>query len=436
MNRVFKIILLLCLVLFLSASAFGQKRELVDKIAAVVGDEIILVSELDFQLQMFLMQMENPNLTPAEADSLREIILQQMVTDKLLLVEAQKDTTLNIKEEQIEQALQQKIEELRSRFPTEAEFEAQMRLEGLNIRELKAKFRREVRNQLIRDRYVQRFMADVTVTSAEVREFYEMYRDSLPSQPEAIKLSHILLNIEASGATLDSARMKAEKVKKLLDEGGDFTTLAQLYSEDQGTAASGGDLGYFEKGTLFREFEDKVFSLEPGQISEPFKTRLGYHVIKVEDKLPDRVHARHILFRTEPSQEDEQRVLALADSLHNVLADGNAEFTELVKEYSDDGDTKKQGGELGWFAVDKLTPEFKTAVAGLEAGEISEPTVSDFGYHLLKVLDRQDSRAMSLEEDWDRLREFAKRQKSDIVLQEWLEEAKEKIYVDIRIDEN
>jgi peptidyl-prolyl cis-trans isomerase SurA len=210
MNRVFKIILALILVLLISASAIGQKRELVDKIAAVVGEEIILVSELDFQLQMFLMQMENPNLNPAEADSLREIILQQMVTDKLLLVEAQKDTTLNIKEEQIEQALQQKIEELRSRFPSEEEFEAQMRLEGLNIRELKAKFRREVRNQLIRDRYVQRFMSDVTVTSAEVREFYEKYRDSLPSQPEAIKLAHILLNIEASGATLDSARMKAE----------------------------------------------------------------------------------------------------------------------------------------------------------------------------------------------------------------------------------
>ncbi|NIP42004.1 MAG: hypothetical protein GWO41_18310 [candidate division Zixibacteria bacterium] len=435
MNRVFKIVLILSLLLF-TTTALGQERELVDKIAAVVGDEIILVSELDFQLQMFLMQVENPNLTTNQADSLRDIILQQMVTDKLLLEEAQKDTSIQIKEEQVEQALQQKIEELKARFPSEAEFEAQMRLEGLNIRELKAKFRREVRNQLIRDRYVSRFLSKVNVTSAEVQDFYEKYKDSLPTQPEAVKLSHILLNIEASGATLDTARMKAEKVKKLLDEGGDFTTLAQLYSEDKGTATSGGDLGYFERGTLFKEFEDQVFSLEPGEISEPFKTQLGYHIVKLEDKLPERVHARHILFLTQPSQTDEQRVEQLADSLHQVLTKGDAEFTEMVKIYSDDEETKKQGGELGWFATNKLTPEFETALIGLEVGDISEPTKSDYGYHILKILDRQDARPMSLEKDWDRLKEFAKREKSDAVLQEWLKEAKEKYYVDIRLDEN
>ncbi|HEQ99991.1 MAG TPA: hypothetical protein ENO22_11695 [candidate division Zixibacteria bacterium] len=436
MNRVLKIALLLSLILLISATAFGQKRELVDKIAAVVGDQIILVSELDFQLQMFLMQMENPDLTPVQADSLRDIILQQMVTDKLLLVEAQKDTSIHINEEQVEEALQEKIEELKSRFPTEAEFEAQMRLEGLNLRELKAKFRREVRNQLIRDRYVSRFLSKVNVTSVEVRDFYEQYKDSLPTQPEAIKLSHILLTVEASGATVDTARMKAEEVKKLLDEGGDFTSLAQLYSEDKGTAASGGDLGYFERGTLFKEFEDQVFNLEPGEISEPFKTHLGYHIVKLEDKLPERVHARHILFLTEPSEADEQRVEHLADSLHQVLVESKAEFTEMVKIYSDDEDTKKQGGELGWFAINKLTPEFKTALEGLQVGDISEPTKSNYGYHLLKILDRQDSRPMSLEKDWDRLKEFAKREKSDAVLQEWLEEAKQNYYVDIRLDEN
>lgn len=436
MNRVLRTALILSLILLISATAFGQKRELVDKIAAVVGDEIILVSELDFQLQMFLMQVENPNLTATQADSLRDIILQQMVTDKLLLEEAKKDTSIQIKEEQVEQALQQKIEELKARFPSEAEFEAQMRLEGLNIRELKAKFRREVRNQLIRDRYVSRFLSKVNVTSAEVRDFYEKYKDSLPTQPEAVKLAHILLNVEASGATVDTARMKAEKVKKLLDEGGDFTTLAQLYSEDKGTASSGGDLGYFERGTLFKEFEDKVFSMEPGEISEPFKTQLGYHIVKLEDKLPDRVHARHILFMTEPSQADEQRVEQLADSLYQVLIEGNAEFTEMVKVYSDDEETKKQGGELGWFATNKLTPEFESALIGLEVGDISEPTKSDYGYHILKILDRQDARPMSLEEDWDRLKEFAKREKSDAVLQEWLKEAKQNYYVDIRLDEN
>jgi peptidyl-prolyl cis-trans isomerase SurA len=437
MNKIIiSIGLLFILMLAFAHPASAAERELVDKIAAVVGDQIILVSEVDFQMQMFMMQQKDQNLTPAAADSLRKLLLNQMIADKLMLVEAQKDTSIHATDEQVEAALQDKIEELRSRFPSEKEFEAQMRLEGLNLRELKAKFRREVKNQLIRDRYVSQFLSKVNVTTAEVRDFYDRYKDSLPSQPAAIKLAHILIPIEPSGATLDTALEKAKKVKKLLDEGGDFTTLAQLYSEDKGTASNGGDLGFFERGTFLKEFEDKAFSMKPGEISEPFKTNLGYHIIKIEDKLPDRIHARHILFITNPSQADEERALHLADSLRQLLVDGKADFTELVKEYSADEETKKEGGVLDWFAVDRLSPEFKTALQGLKVGDYSLPTKSEYGYHILQILERQDARAMNLQDDWDRLKDFARREKSDQVLQDWVEKAKQKIYVDVRLDEN
>ncbi len=428
--------LLFVLMLAFAHTASADDLELVDKIAAVVGDQIILVSEVDFQMQMFLMQQGQKNIGVEQADSLRGLILQQMIADKLMLVEAQKDTTIHVTNDQVEEALQQKIEELKSRFPTQKDFEAQMQLEGLNLRELKAKFRREVKNQLIRDQYVSKFLSKVNVTSIEVKDFYNRYKDSLPSQPEAIKLAHILIPIEPSGATLDTALAKAQKVKKLLDEGGDFTALAQLYSEDKGTASSGGDLGYFERGTYLKEFEDKAFSMKPGEISEPFKTNLGYHIIKVEDKLPDRIRVRHILFVTTPSKSDEERALHLADSLRQLLVDGKADFTDLVKKYSSDEETKKEGGELGWFAIDRLSPEFKTALAGLDVGEYSEPTKSDYGYHILEILEKQDARPMTIQDDYDRLKDFARREKSDQVLQDWVEKAKEKIYVDVRLNEN
>ncbi len=434
MNR-FALIVSVFILSLLLAVNLSAREELVDKIAAVVGDEIILVSELDFQMQMFMMQFQEQDLSRLEPDSLQNMILDQMVSDKLILLEARKDTTIQISDEQIEQALTQKIEELRSRFSTEAEFEAQMKLEGLTLRELKAKFRREVRNQLIKERFISRFLNRVSVTGTDVEEFYQNYKDSLPSQPEAVKLAHILLPIEPSGSTLDSAYQKALKVKQLLDEGGDFVALAQLYSEDA-TAKSGGDLGYFDKGTLFSEFEDVVFNLEKGDISEPFKTRLGYHIVKVEDKLPGRMHVRHILFKTNPSQSDDQVAHQLADSLRQLLLENKADFEELVKIYSIDDETKKQGGSLGWFAVSRLTPEFSKALGVIEVGEISEPTKSEYGYHVLKVLDYQESRPMTLENDWDRIKDFAKRTKSDQVMSEWLEEVKEKYYVDIRLDEN
>jgi len=424
-------VLTLFLALFL-LTALCPAEELVDRIAAVVGDEIILVSELDFQLQMFMMQTQSPNITQQEADSLRSIILEQLVSDKLILVEAKKDTGLIVQEEEIEQALASKLEELRSRFGSESEFEAQMKLEGLTLRELKSKFRREVKNQLIKERFISRFLRKVTVTGTEIKDFYNLYEDSLPAQPEAVKLAHILLEIRPSVSTLDSAYAKAARVKKLLDEGGDFVALAQLYSED-GTAETGGDLGYFDKGTLFSEFEDIAFSLKAGEISEPFKTRLGYHIVKVEDKMPDRMHARHILFKTNPSTDDSRYTLHLADSLRTLAVDDNADFSELVKTYSIDDETKKEGGELGWFATEKLTPEFKAAIFGLEVGQISEPTESEFGIHLLKVLDRQEARAMNLADDWDRIKDFAKRNKSDQVLLDFLDEVKQKVYVDLRL---
>lgn len=424
--------LIIALILALTVMASAGEVELIDKIAAVVGNEIILVSEIDFQMQMYTMKAQMQNLSPERIDSLRGLILQQMVSDKLMLIEARRDTSIRISEDQVQEALEQRIDELRNRFSSTAEFEAQMKLEGLTLRELKSKFREEVRNQLIKERFISRFLSEVSVTAAEVREFYEKYQDSLPSQPASVKLAHILLPLEASESTQDSAYMKAMEIKKLLDEGGDFVTLAQLYSEDP-TAETGGDLGYFERGTLFAEFEEKVFALNQGEISEPIKTRLGYHIVKVEDKLPDRIHVRHILIKTQASSEDQKQIFAKADSLRQLILDDNAEFSEIVKQYSIDDESKKLGGELGWFPLERVTPEFGVAIEDLEIGDLSKPTKSDFGIHIIKLLDRKQSREMTLRDDWDRIKDFARREKSDRVLQDWLGGVRHETYVDIRI---
>lgn len=424
--------LLIALILVSTVTASAGQVELIDKIAAVVGNEIILVSEIDFQMQMYTMKAQMQNLSPERIDSLRGLILQQMVSDKLMLIEARRDTSIRISEDQVQEALEQRIDELRNRFTSTAEFEAQMKLEGLTLRELKSKFREEVRNQLIKERFISRFLSEVSVTAAEVREFYEKYQDSLPSQPASVKLAHILLPLEASESTQDSAYLKAIKIKKLLDEGGDFVTLAQLYSQDP-TAETGGDLGYFERGTLFAEFEEKVFALNQGEISEPIKTRLGYHIVKVEDKLPDRIHVRHILIKTQASSEDQKQIFAKADSLRQLILDGEAEFSEMVKQYSIDDESKRLGGELGWFPLERVTPEFGVAIEDLEIGDLSKPTKSDFGIHIIKLLDRKQSREMTLRDDWDRIKDFARREKSDRVLQDWLGEVRHETYVDIRI---
>lgn len=405
--------------------------EVVDRIIAVVGNEIILATELDFQLELLTLQSQQQSLSEQEAASLRTQLLDQMVADKLVLQEALGDTLIKVTDAEVEEALGQKIEELKGRFKNEEEFEAQMHLEGLNLRELKAKFRKETHDQLVKDAFVQKFLSKVSVSSAEVRDFYDKYRDSLPSQPAGLHIAHLLLTIEPSRTTLDSALAQAQKVKQLIDAGGDFAALAQMYSQDA-TASSGGDLGYFSRGTLVPEFEAAAFAMQAGQVSEPVKSRFGYHVINIEDKLPDRIRARHILIKAAPSQADQANTLHLADSLRQLALDG-ADFAELVKQYSTDDETKATGGDLGWFALDKMTPEFAAAVKNLKPGDLSQPTLSDYGYHVIKVLDRKEARSMTLQDDWDRVKDFARRAKTQEELNRWLNKVKARTYVDIRL---
>ena len=414
----------------LIVSAQANAAEVIDGIEAVVGDYIILKSEVAFQIQLWAMQQEDNSLPPEKVEELIKELIEQMVNDKLILIKAMKDTSITVSSEQIEEALDYKLEELKGRFPSQVEFEQQMALEGLTYRELKNKFRDEMRNQIYKDRLISHELSRVSILPSEVREFFERYKDSLPPHEEAVKLAHIMLEVKASQATLDSARARAAMIKDLLDNGADFAELAVQYSEDP-SPESGGDLGYFGRGDLFGEFEKAAFALDIGQVSEVVQTKIGYHIIKCEDKLGDRIRCRHILCLGNPTEEDRANTMSLADSLIAVAKEGG-DFAELVKQYSVDEETKKQAGELGWYVHSDLMPEFKAAVQYLGAGEISRPTESPLGIHILKLLDRQVSRPWSLEEDMDALKEIAKRQKTEVVVRRLIDELKKETYVDIR----
>ncbi len=417
--------------LMLAATAVMAQREVIDRIVAIVGDEVILASEVASQMQLTAMQTGRQPRTEAEAREFRDEVLEQMINDRLFLIEARKDTSITVRPEEIDEALDNRISQVSSNFGSNEEFLDALSAEGLTLRELRKKFRTEVENQLLKQRLIQSKLYTVSVSKHEVIQFFEEYKDSIPAQPEAVQLAHILLTIEPSKHVQDSIRARAEELRQMVLDGADFGQVSEEYSS-LGAGANGGDIGWVSQDDVVPEFARAAFNLRPGGISGVVQTEFGFHIIKAEDKSDDRMKLRHILLAVQPTHDDTVRVYQLADSLINEVRNG-ASFGELAKIYSYDDDSRTNGGELGWFATSKMPPEFVDSVQGwTEVGTVRGPVATQFGLHILKLLDYQPEKMFTLEDDFDQIKELARQDKTGKVVDDWIQDIRKKTYVDIR----
>lgn len=416
--------------LALLVSAPAAAWEELDKIVAVVGERVILASELEFQIQMYEVQTKTALNIPDKRNEFRQELLEQMINDRLILIRAKEDTTIVISESDVDAALEERLEELKSRFRSAAEFEAQVAAEGYTMRELKNKLRLDIHDQLHKDRLVNKLLRKVSVSRADVEKFYIQYRDSLPNQPAMVKVAHLLLPVEATKELGDSLRAKAEMIRQKILAGESFEVLAQQYSEDP-SAEAGGDLGTFRRGDLVPEFEKAALALSPGEVSPVVHTPFGYHIIKLVAKAADNFHAKHILLLERATGVDSLRAEAKA----RVLADSaraGADWTDLVKNHSIDDRTRTNAGELGWYPLEELPEVYQTPLARLELNQISEPVWTPEGLHLMKLLESKEARPITIADDYDMLKEYARRQKSSEVIARVVDEMKDRVYIDLR----
>ncbi|MBD3169352.1 MAG: hypothetical protein GF307_07705 [candidate division Zixibacteria bacterium] len=404
--------------------------EVLDRIVAVVHDQIILQSELLSQFQLLSAQGAFKGYTSFEKQQAKEDLLKQMIEEKLILLIAQADTSISVSKAEIRDALERHIEAVKSRFPSEESFINQLAQEGLSLKDLRERYRDEVKNQLLKERLLNKQLSSTTVNNQEVKDFFEEYRDSLPERPASIKLAHILFYVHPSEYTLDTQRAKAESLLTRIKGGESFSDMAMVYSDDP-TSRKGGDLGFFGRGDMVPEFERAAFSLSPGELSPVIKTDFGFHLIKCEEREGERIRCRHILFATRPSAADSTRVMAKADSVYALIQNGMS-FEEAAKQFSEDTESNVFGGELGWYVQEEMNEEFKQAALNAEVGEVVPPLVSSSGIHILKILDKQPERPVSLELDWEDLQEFARREKANKQLEELIEQAWNRYHVDIR----
>ncbi len=418
------------LVLFCQAQAGTNDTLLVDKVVAVVGREVITHSELTLQTQMYLAQTGQPPADSAGAAELQKKLLNQMVTDQLLLQQASRDSSLKVTPAEVSAAAEEQLARVKSQFPSPASFAAQLAREGLTERELLKRYRETVQGELLKQRLIASRLAKVTVADFEVRKFHSDYKDSLPPSPKQVRVFQILLPVEPAPATLDSLRTKAEAVLAEIKAGLDFGEAARRHSEDP-SAERGGDIGSYGRGELVPEFERVAFAAKPGELAGPVKTVFGFHLIKVLSNDGRKVHTQHILFGLHPSPADSQRVAKLADSLISLLKSG-ASFAELAKRFSADEESKKAGGDLGWFEIGQINPALLSAVDGMQAREYKGPLTTPAGFHILYLADMKEPHSLALETDWDTIKEMARRKKTERLVADWVAELKKKTYVDVR----
>jgi peptidyl-prolyl cis-trans isomerase SurA len=273
-------------------------------------------------------------------------------------------------------------------------------------------------------------LGNVSITNGEVKEFFASYADSLPPLPASAKLAHILIPISIDTNRILAMREKLTQIRDEIEAGADFAEMAKQYSDDP-TAEIGGELGWFGPGDLVLEFENAAKRLQPGQLSGIVRTPYGFHLIDVEEKRDKRFRTRHILLRLVPNAADTMAAVQFADSLHNEIIAG-ADFCVLVREHTADNESRKNCGELGWYPLEQMYPEFKVALANVEIGGYSEPAISEFGVHILHVLDRKEGRQYTLEDDWDAIKQMARREKTSRVVADWITEIREETYIEIK----
>ena len=411
--------------LFVVGSLYGQ--DILDGVVAVVGDKIILRSEVLQQAQMVAMQ-QRIGLNTDAFKALEKSVIDDLISQKVMLIKAEEDT-ITVDDQRVDEALNERIQMAVEQYGSVEKVEEYF---GAPLNKIKRNYREEMKNSMIVQQVQGQKVRDVKISRAEVETFFQTMKDSLPPRDAGVKVRHILLEVKPGGAAYERGMSRMQEVQERLSQGASFESLTAEYSEDPGTARRGGDLGWIERGLFDEDFEEAAFKMEPGQVSKVVQTGLGLHLIKVDEKEETRVKVRHIFIRLTASEDDDAATLRRISAIRDRIMAG-ASFDSLALAYSDDPTTNLQGGDLGWLPTNQLQIEaFKAVVDTLKVGELSAPFKTQFGYHLVLKEAERAARPITLEEDYEDLKEYALRQKQERVLRAWIEGLKENIYIDVK----
>jgi peptidyl-prolyl cis-trans isomerase SurA len=409
-----------------------------DGIAAVVGDSIVLRSQIDEQLVDLARAGQQLPSDPVALGRLRQEVLAGLI-DELALVQAALQDSVIVAEEQVEQRVEAEIARVEETYRPQGgvpAMQAALQREGLTIddyrRLLASNFRkRETISAYLRQ--MRQLRGYPPVTERDVREVYEERRAQLGERPATVSFRQVVITPEPSEAAREAALEEIRGIRAELVAGGDFAELARRHSDDPGSRQRDGCLGWFRRGIMVKEFEDVAFALRAGQTSGIVESPFGFHIIKVERaKGPER-SACHILVRPDVSEEDRERARSLADSIASALRDG-ADIEPLITAHHDDAEESRVG-PVPRDVRPQQQPAYAEALGGAEVGDVAGPIQLDDGsggqkLAVVVLTDISEAGEFSFEEAAPTLRQQLQDQR---LYEEIVGELRERMYIDVRI---
>ena len=412
----------------LALSVYPQEEG--DKIIAIIGNDVILLSDLNFQVYNYISQNNLQQINEA----IYSQVLQEMITEKLILAKAEQDSIF-VSQDEIQKQVDGRLKDLVSQFGSEKNLEDAY---GLTIAKIKSLLGKQAEKNIKINRVKQeKFGYGITVTKPEVIKFYNDYKDSLPPVPETFELYQIVRIPKITEDAKFMAKQKAEQLLDSLKAGADFSELAKKYSDDSASAVLGGNLGKAKKGTFVKEFEDAAFLLNPGDISDIVESEFGYHIIKLIDKTGNFITTQHILIKFPRLDAADFAEINFLKELKAKVLNKEATFQQLTALHSHEPKSAADSGYIGKISINNLDSLEILALRDLQKGDISDPVkVGDdryYGYYIYMVKDRFPEHAATLEGDYFLLEQYAQRFKEQKMLSDWIEELKKTIYVEIKI---
>jgi peptidyl-prolyl cis-trans isomerase SurA len=418
---------------FLAFQTFNSQADVeLDRIVAVVENDIIMQSELETKLRTVVAQMQQQGVQLPPSNVLETQILERMILMKIQLQKAE-ETGIRVDDETLNRTINNIAA---GNNVSLSQFKEILEKDGFNYEQ----FRESIREEIVISRLRQREVDNrISITTKEIDNALANLEFQGKTETE-YRLQHILISLPEAPTPEEEeqVRLVATKVLEDLETGLDFTTMASTVSDGQ-RALEGGDLGWRKKNEIPTIFSAQVATMEKGDISDLIKSSSGFHIVKLADvrssekQIITQTLARHILIKIDELTTADDAFIRLEQLRTRI--EGGDDFAKLAKANSDDKLSAAQGGDLGWSSPGRLVPQFEEVMDSLEIGQISQPFETQFGWHILEVLERREFDDTENAKR-EKASETIRRRKSEEAHQNWLRHLRDEAYVEYRLDES